>query len=217
MDSCPVCRNIDIQPFQTIKDRRYLRCGNCEATFLEPGQHPTPEQERCRYDQHNNDPADDRYVTFLRRLADPVLERIPAGSAGLDFGSGPAPVLADLLRAEGHDVHCYDPFYAPDREPLQGEHRYHFITCCEVAEHLHHPAAELDRLWKLLRPGALLAVMTEFQTDDERFAGWYYRQDRTHVVFYRERTFSVIARDLGGRLEIPRRNVALIRKTERPV
>lgn len=195
-----------------VRDRRYRRCTTCEATFLISEQLPPPEVERARYDQHNNDPDDRRYREFLRRLADPVLERIEAGREGLDFGSGPVPVLADLLRAAGLRVSCFDPFYAPDRTLLTGSRRYDFITCCEVVEHLHHPAEEFERLERLLRPGGILGVMTEFQTEDERFARWYYREDRTHVVFYRETTLRYLASRLGMTAEIPARNVAILKK-----
>ncbi|TVR74165.1 MAG: class I SAM-dependent methyltransferase [Spirochaetaceae bacterium] len=198
----------------TVRDRTYRRCPGCLATFLIPEQLPSPEEERRRYDQHNNSLADARYVSFLRRLADPVLEK--AGRAdhgplrGLDFGSGPEPVLAEIIRAQGHAVACYDPFYAPDPTLLASAGRYDFITCCEVAEHLHDPAGEFERLAKLLRPGGILGIMTEFQTEDERFARWYYREDRTHVVFYREETLRKLAARLDMAIEIPRRNVALL-------
>ncbi len=208
----------------TVRDRTYRRCLACEATFLLPEQLPSPEAERRRYDQHNNDPGDPRYVAFLRRLADPLLERLGRACAdgtmhgplhGLDFGSGPEPVLAELIREAGHTVACYDPFYAPDRVLLSGEKRYDFITCCEVAEHLHAPADEFDRLKSLLRPAGILAIMTEFQTEDARFARWYYREDRTHVVFFRETTFIHLGERLGMTVEIPHRNVVLLQKSRR--
>ena len=222
---CPVCRARTTTSFMTVRDRSYRRCPTCLATFVLPDQLPTREVERRRYDQHNNDPSDTRYLAFLRRLADPVLETLSrrervgaprAGFTGLDFGSGPAPVLADIFRCAGHRVTCYDPFYAPDPTVLEGSARYDFITCCEVAEHLHEPAGEFERLARLLRPGGILGIMTEFQTDDERFARWYYREDRTHVVFYREETLRHLAAQLGMGIEIPRRNVALLQAADDP-
>ena len=50
---------------------------------------------------------------------------------------------------------------------------------------------------RLVRPGGWLAVMTCFQTDDARFAGWHYRKDPTHVVFYREADVSLSRRTMG--------------------
>lgn len=54
--------------------------------------------------------------------------------------------------------------------------------------------------------------MTTFLADGEDFARWHYRRDPTHVVFYREATFRVIARQRGWHCEIPAANVALMRK-----
>lgn len=186
------------------------------ATFLLPEQLPSPTVEQARYDEHNNDPHDERYRAFLHRLADPVLDRLGSDPRhGLDFGSGPEPVLAAIFRASGHIVACYDPFYAPDPAPLSGCERYDFITCCEVAEHLHDSAGEFERLAGLLRPGGILGIMTEFQTDDARFAEWYYREDRTHVVFFQAYTLMRLAERLGMRIEIPRRNVAILTRPSR--
>ncbi|MBS0543647.1 MAG: methyltransferase domain-containing protein, partial [Proteobacteria bacterium] len=81
-----------------------------------------------------------------------------------------------------------------------------------VVEHFHHPAEEFARLDALLRPGGWLGIMTCFQTDDARFARWHYRRDPTHVVFYREATFRVIARRHGWVCEIPAKDVVLMCK-----
>ena len=101
-------------------------------------------------------------------------------------------------------------FFAPDPAPLAQV--YDFITCTEVAEHFHHPAAEFARLRGLVRPGGWLAAMTSFQTDDARFAGWQYRADPTHVVFYRDATFRYLAQTWGWRCEIPVKDVALLQR-----
>ncbi len=54
--------------------------------------------------------------------------------------------------------------------------------------------------------------MTCFQTDDDRFDNWHYRRDPTHVVFYREYTFDWLAQHYGWDLEIPAKDVVLLRK-----
>jgi hypothetical protein len=41
---------------------------------------------------------------------------------------------------------------------------------------------------------------------------WHYRQEPTHVVFYREETFRFLATQRGWECEIPAPNVALMRK-----
>ena len=188
----------------------YYRCLRCEATFLPSTQHPAPGVECAEYALHCNDPADLGYRRFLDRLARPLLARLAPGSAGLDYGCGPGPVLADMLRAAGHDMALYDPFFAADGAVLK--RTYDFVTCTEVVEHFHDPAAEFARLDALLKPGGWLAVMTCFQTDDARFAGWHYRRDPTHVVFYREATFHFLAARFGWRCEVPAKDVVLMHK-----
>jgi SAM-dependent methyltransferase len=166
--------------------------------------------ERAYYRHHQNDVADPDYRRFLARLAEPLLARLPVGARGLDFGCGPGPALAAMLRAAGHPMALYDPLFQPDPAVLRGP--FDFITCTEVVEHLHRPAEELARLDRLLAPGGWLGIMTCFQTDDARFAGWHYRRDPTHVVFYRAATWRYLAAARGWHCEIPVKDVVLLRK-----
>jgi len=207
---CPVCEQPGARFFAAAEDREYWRCRRCAATFLSPAQRPGPVAERREYDLHRNNVEDPGYRRFLARLAGPLLERLAPGSAGLDYGCGPGPALAAMLEAAGHRVQLWDPIFHPDAAPLEQD--YDFVTCTEVVEHMHDPAAEFRRLDALLRPGGLLGIMTLFQTDDDRFAGWHYRRDPTHVVFYRKSTLAFIANRMGWTLEIPRANVAIFRK-----
>lgn len=212
MPPCPVCTRPHACHLTTIGERDYWRCPRCAARFLDPGDHPDPEAERRHYLLHENDPADAGYRRFLSKLAQPLLERLPPHSAGLDYGCGPGPALARMLEEAGHKVALYDPFFFPDPAPLQ--HRYDFVTCTETAEHFHHPGEEFARLMELVRPGGLLAVMTCFQTDDARFEDWHYRRDPTHVVFYRAETFRWLAAAQGWSCESPGKDVALLRRPE---
>ena len=208
--ACPVCRAPSTRSLLGVDGRDYWRCKTCDATFLDPRQRPGRREEYDYYRLHENDPHDPRYRTFLSRLAGPLLERLDPGSHGLDYGCGPGPALAAMLREAGHDVAIYDPFFHPDPAPLTRS--YDFITCTEVVEHFHHPAEEFDRLDRMLRPGGCLAVMTCFQTDDARFARWHYRQDPTHVAFYRESTLRAVAAQRGWTCDIPAKDVALMGK-----
>ena len=215
-DRCPVCRERSTQPFLRVSDKDYWRCGVCATTYLDPNHYLTAAEEGARYALHENNPNDPGYRKFLSRLVDPLLDRLPPGSVGLDFGCGPlfvdceAPAVAAMLREAGHSVSLFDPNFAPDRAALA--RTYDFITATEVVEHLHCPADEFDRLDGLLRPGGLLAVMTSFQTNDAEFGKWHYRRDPTHVVFFREETFRLVAERRGWTCEFPTQDVALMRK-----
>ena len=197
---CPVCRSVDTRHFQSIDERSYWRCDLCQSTYLDPAQHPDRAREKAEYDRHENNPQDPAYRRFLNRLAAPLIERLEPGSKGLDFGCGPGPALAQMLEESGFAMSLYDPIYAPDGKIL--ERPYDFITCTEVVEHFHRPAEEFERLFSLLKPGGWLGLMTRLQTDDDRFAGWHYRRDPTHVVFYRETTFLWLAKAYGMTADI---------------
>lgn len=208
--ACPVCRTGETEAFVSVHGRDYRRCPVCEARFLVPSQRPTLAQEYAYYIQHENDSHDPGYRKFLFKLAGPLMARLGRPSRGLDYGCGPGPALAAMLREAGHAVALYDPFFHPDPAPLNCT--YDFLTCTEAVEHFHEPAAEFDRLRALVRPGGWLALMTCFQNDDARFADWHYRRDPTHVVFYREATFHWLAARWGWPCGVPVKDVVLMQR-----
>ena len=210
MHRCIVCATSSARLFIDVEGLNYWRCSVCQATFLDPAQRLSSAEEQARYRQHRNDPADEKYRLFLSKLADPLLQRLSPQRKGLDYGCGPGPALACMLGEAGHRVSLFDPLFFPDPDPL--EDLYDFITCTETIEHFHRPAEEFARFDRMLRPGGWLALMTSFQTDDDRFASWHYRRDPTHVVFYREATLRHIASRLGWLCEIPQKDIALMHK-----
>lgn len=207
---CIVCGSPACSFFVEAESRDYYRCPSCRATFLDPVQRLSKENERERYRQHRNHPDDPDYRAFLSKLALPLLEMLDDGQMGLDYGCGPGPALAKLLIEAGHQIKVYDPLFYPENLVL--EQTYDFITCTEAVEHFHRPAEEFARFDRLLRPGGWLAVMTCFQTEDAAFANWYYRRDPTHVVFYREETLRYIANSMGWSCQFPVKDVVMMRK-----
>ena len=207
---CIVCGASQPRFFASADGRDYLRCDTCRATYLSQGQRLSAGQTFARYRQHRNDPADRDYRRFLAKLADPLLERLPPRAHGLDYGCGPGPALACMLREAGHHVSLFDLYFFPDPKPLKA--LYDFITCTETIEHFHRPFEEFARFNDLLRPGGWLAVMTCFQNNDDLFAFWHYRRDPTHVVFYHEATLRHIAGRFGWSCEVPVKDVALMQK-----
>lgn len=208
--ACPICEEPETRPFLSVDGVDYRRCGICRGTFMESRHLPGRDFERERYLLHDNDPDDPAYRRFLSRLASPLLERLPPGLRGLDYGCGPGPALAAMMEEAGHSMGLYDPFFYPDESMLSGT--YDFITCTEVAEHFHKPAEEFRKLDGLLRQGGLLALMTTFQEDDSSFPGWHYRREPTHVVFYRAETFQCLAGRHGWTCEIPAKDIVFFHK-----
>ncbi|NNN04663.1 MAG: class I SAM-dependent methyltransferase [Elusimicrobia bacterium] len=208
-DSCPLCGESS-RLFLRDGGRDYRRCARCALTFVPAAQHAEPERERARYAEHRNGPGDAGYRAFLDRLLAPLAARLPAGAQGLDYGCGPGPAASVMLRERGFSARDYDPFFAPD--PAALTRTYDFIVCTEVFEHLRRPAEDLARLDGLLRPGAVLGVMTGVLENDADFAGWWYRADFTHIAFYRPQTLAWIARRFGWRLVRPSRDTAIYLK-----
>ncbi|MBT8336360.1 MAG: class I SAM-dependent methyltransferase [Gemmatimonadetes bacterium] len=204
---CPLCTHADTVGFARAHGRRYLRCPECLLTFLHAEDRLDAEAERAHYETHENDPSDPGYRAFLRRVADPLMERLLPGAEGLDYGSGPGPTLSLILAERGFETANYDPFFAPDPAPLQ--RTWDFVTCTETAEHFFEPGREFRALADLLRRPGWLAIMTRVLDDDEGFEAWWYVRDPTHVSFYRAETLEWIARAHGWALERPRADVAL--------
>lgn len=207
---CPLCRGPAVEELARVHGDPYLRCARCALTFLHPGRRPSRAEERARYEEHENDPADARYRAFLDRLAAPLSERLSPGMEGLDYGAGPGPTLSVMLEERGFPMQVWDPFFAPDPRVLEA--RYDFVTCTETAEHFFEPGEEFRRLDGLLRRPGWLGVMTRVLEDDTAFADWWYVRDPTHVSFYRPETLAWIAEAHGWRLEMPSPSVALFHK-----
>jgi hypothetical protein len=207
---CPLCITGDVVFYHQDRLRTYWQCTCCALVFVPPAAHLDAASEKARYDLHQNDPADSRYRHFLARLATPLLERLPKGARGLDFGCGPGPALAQMLTEAGMIVRLYDVFYAPDATVW--EERYDFITTTEVAEHLYAPAQEFDRLFATLKPGGWLGVMTKRVSDRAAFGNWHYISEPTHVCFYSEATFQWMANCWKATLWLPAADVALLQK-----
>ena len=208
--ACPLCGHSGADPYHADHWRAYLACPRCGFVFVPAAYHLSPAAERAEYDRHDNAPDDPGYRRFLGRLAGPLAERVPPPARVLDFGCGPGPALAAMLREAGYTVALYDAFYAPDASVL--EPGYDAVTATEVVEHLSRPGAELRRLVGLLRPGGWLGIMTKLVLDRERFATWHYIRDPTHIGFFSAATFRWWAAAEGLHLEFAGADVILLQR-----
>lgn len=208
--NCPLCRSQDTPEYFRDSFRTYRHCRNCGLIFVPFWQFVSKEEEKKRYDQHQNSVDSPGYRRFLSRLFVPLEQGLARGSKGLDFGSGPAPVLSQLFKEAGYAMTCFDIFYAPD--PGAFDKRYDFICASEVVEHLHDPKRELDRLWSCLKPGGKLGIMTHFFQEQAPFPEWYYKNDRTHVCFFSRAVFLWLGEQWQTRPEFPEDDVIILRK-----
>lgn len=193
--TCPLCCNTkDFSTLTGINEKPYYLCPACYLIHAEKKDLPTLSKEKERYLQHNNSIEEAGYIKFLYRAIKPTLPHLHSRMQGLDYGCGPVPVLAQLMQREGFNCRYYDPLFFPD---LNMQQQFDFIFATECFEHFFTPAAELKKLAKLLKPGALLTIMTELWQEKEQFCNWYYVRDDTHVSFYHQNTLKYICKHFG--------------------
>jgi SAM-dependent methyltransferase len=167
---------------------------------LADSRRPSRPEAEARYRLHRNDPAEPGYLAYLEAFVERAVAPFArAGSRILDFGSGPEPALSLVLRERGYEAESWDPLFAPGRRSLRGA--FDLIAVHEVAEHLARPYAAIAGLARRLARGGAIALRTRFHPGDpEVFAGWWYREDPTHISFFEPRTLAAIAARLGGEL-----------------
>jgi len=193
---CPLCHQLGskkvlrkLQPH--FGEQVYLLCHNCDLVWTHPNGHLSVVSEVERYDQHKNDPTDNRYRAFLPPAVDAALPYISEGQSGIDFGCGPGPTLSVMLAELGYQVADFDPIYAPDSKLLTK--KYDFVLCTETVEHFRDPKASWDQLMSLVKPAAPLVVMTQSRPPESGLKNWWYLNDPTHIALYSSNTMNWLA------------------------
>ena len=214
MEPCPLCHSESTSLLHKGDKgsgyRDFLHCDLCDLVFVPRSQILSANAQKERYLQHNNDPDDEDYRDFLGKLYYQLKPHLKPKARGLDYGAGPGPALAAMMKDDGFDVYIYDIFFHPDESVLA--QTYDFITCTETAEHFSEPAREFDRLDTMLRKPGWLGIMTGMLNDRADFPSWYYHRDPTHVNFYSRKTMQWIAEKYSWEPIFPRENVALFLK-----
>lgn len=193
---CSLCGS-KTRYFEKWKERQYDRCEQCQGILMLPEYYLSPEEEKLRYQSHNNDVEDPRYRQFVNPVTAAVQNDFTNSSLGLDYGCGTGPVAATELKEKGYQVNLYDPYFEDDPQVL--ELKYEFIICCEVMEHFYDPAEEFRRLYSMLLTNGKLYCKTSLYNDTLEFSNWYYKNDPTHVFFYTKETLEWIQHHFGFR------------------
>ena len=210
---CHIC-NTPTDSFEDEKKKiLYHHCSSCEYIFKDPQYYLDLSVQKSRYDLHDNDVNSIGYQAYFNRFLSfllPWLETKP--SCALDFGCGRTSLLAELLGNDGIACDAYDPIYHP--HTLEKNKKYDLIVSTEVFEHLHSPKEVFSSLVDMLNSGGYLAIQTQFHSNDvEAFKKWYYHQDPTHIVFFRAKTFEVLAQEFGCEYIVSNGvNMVLLRK-----
>lgn len=209
MQTCPLCSSTKSSHHSSIHNREYWHCPNCDLIFLLPKFFLNSEEEKARYELHQNNSEDQNYRNFLKQVAEPLIRKLPSGSEGMDFGCGPVPVMSEIFYEAGINVKNYDPYFFPNQQLLDS--KYDFIVCSEVAEHSYSPIKLFQQLDSLLKNNSYLGIMTSLHQSVTVFEEWHYPRDPTHVSFYSEKTMQWIAKEFSWKIEYQVGNVMLFK------
>ncbi len=194
--SCQICGNQTFPLFDDKLSLTFHQCQHCGYTFKDNQHHLDHQAEKSQYDAHENTSDNQGYVRMFERfLTHAVLPYKQTGRA-LEFGSGPGPVLYEMLKTRGFKTTHYDPYYHPNQSYLNNT--YDLITTTEVFEHLSNPEMVFKTLVSLLKQDGILAIMTSFRpNDNDEFLSWWYRRDATHIGFFTLKSFEHLAKKHG--------------------
>lgn len=173
----------------------YVHCSSCNLIFTTPDSHLTPQQERTRYEMHDNTESNTGYVKFLETVAETAISVTPPDGSILDFGCGKNAVLEKTLIKLGWQCDSWDPLFNY-RIDFSDKH-YDTIILCEVVEHLRELQTEMNLVKELLKPHTNVIIRTQLYNSLESFPQWWYRQDSTHINFFSNSTLSFLATVLG--------------------
>jgi 2-polyprenyl-3-methyl-5-hydroxy-6-metoxy-1,4-benzoquinol methylase len=169
--------------------------------------------EKRQYDHHNNSLENEGYVQMFEDFIElAIAPYLPNIQTALDFGSGPGPVLNELLKRRGLKVDIYDLYYSPKK--VYASKSYDLITSTEVFEHLSRPLEVLELLVEHLNENTYLVLMTKFPPkEDKEFLAWWYRRDPTHISFFTPKSFEIMAEKVGLKvLKIINENIVVFQK-----
>ncbi|MBN2188849.1 MAG: class I SAM-dependent methyltransferase [Chitinispirillaceae bacterium] len=193
--NCPLCDSAGSKELFSDEIRSYRHCGKCGLIFVPVSGHVTFKAEKERYDFHRNNPGHEGYVRFLNELVSVIMKQCPCPCRILDYGSGKEAVLTRLLKERGYDSTAYDPLYNIGKDALLST--YDAIVLCEVVEHLRDLDREISTIRKAAGEKGKVVIRTRLYPSAKGFAGWWYKNDITHVNFFSRRTMAHCAAMLG--------------------
>jgi len=215
---CVVCNAVTEPLIHEKKSVLFHQCPICQLILRDKSDFFTPDEEKNRYTLHQNSIDDKGYRDyFLRFFEETQLLKLQSAvpQKGLDFGSGPIPVLAYVAKQTYNiEMDYYDPFFAPQR--VYESKYYDFITCTEVIEHIPNPLETFALFREHLVIGGVVAIMTQLHKNDrDAFFSWFYIRDRSHVAFFSMKTMEYVAKKVGLEIDYTNnKNIITLKKME---
>jgi SAM-dependent methyltransferase len=208
--ACPVCGGREFHPLQRVGPHPVVRCRSCGLglTNPQPSDAELGEIYGPNYVLVENDPVGEAMVLRSKcATADHYLDvlataGVPPGGRLLEIGCGAGNFLVQAA-ARGFDVTGleYSPFAAErarknlgDRgRVLQGDieifgaerDAYDVCVLCDVIEHVRRPDKFVREIFRLLRPGGVLLVVTpSLDSWSARVLGSRWMEYKAEHLFY---------------------------------
>jgi len=193
LDSCKICGGSTSLIVDKEMRVTYLLCDQCGFIYKNVEHHLNHMLELKEYENHNNSFESKGYVLMFENLIDSYIKPLKVSGKALDYGSGPGPVLKELLIRAGFETYDYDPFFNPNKQYLKN--KYNLITVTEVVEHFFTPLKEFRHIKSLLNEAGYLVIMTQLNPlSVDEFLKSSYRREKSHVSFYGLKTMQYIAK-----------------------
>ena len=171
--SCVVCGGAALRGLWEVNGYTIARCGTCHLVFVQD--RITGEELAAHYSSGRDDTYDETNIECLnyyyRKLGDKIRDRFPQPGKLLDVGCSRG-WFFDVMRdweCHGNEIGVSDALIAQQRHgdrivigpfeeyPLR-ENFFDVITLQDVFDHFRDPMATLEKCWRLLRPGGLIAI-----------------------------------------------------------
>lgn len=192
---CKLCESPKAFSLGSNGSREFIKCPDCDLVFVSPEAWLSPQDEKARYEHHENRADNPDYVRYLTGISHEIDRISILNPKILDFGSGKEYVLTRVLQSRGMNCAAYDPTYDLGLENLTS--RFDIIILCETIEHLRDLGEELQLLRKLCKPEGYIFIRTRLVPRDCDILKWWYAIDTTHILFFNETTLGILASIMG--------------------
>ncbi len=187
--TCPLCSSSELKNLGDFKGHKKLTiefylCKICQLLFKDPSLRLALEQEKHRYETHNNDLTNSNYMGYMEKSWKLILGQLDLSKSSeiqiLDYGCGPTQAFEYFGKKSEVQIDSYDPLFFPKLDEFKP---YDGIVMHESFEHFYQPGQELATACRSLKPDSQLWIHTQIYTDDTDLNTWSYTRDPTHVVF----------------------------------
>lgn len=202
--NCPLCEAAGCTAFFKDVRRTFFFCNECKLLFVPAEEHISLDDEKKRYDLHDNSTANKGYIRFLEEIAGVIEDLKPVDQNVLDYGCGKNAVLGMLLQRKGVTIDSYDPLYSLGIECLSK--KYDILVLCEVVEHMRNLKDEIRRIKKILDKNGKIILRTNVYPSVEEFCTWWYKEDMTHINFFSRKSIQLFASKIGDKKVEQRQN-----------